>query len=144
METIEIDWDIHKAIENERRGFDENPRLALRRLLGLPEPKAEPSKGSLTTSSGIDWAEDGVVVPHGSAARMIYNHGRQTIEGQFLDGKLVVNGKGYKSLSAAARHSARTKAGRKPSLNGWHYWEVQLPGESKWTRMGDLRDANYR
>ena len=40
MQRIEIDWDIHQAIEAERRGFGEEPYLALRRLLNLPPPAA--------------------------------------------------------------------------------------------------------
>ena len=35
MRTIKIDFDIHKRIEMERRGFDDPPNAALRRLLGL-------------------------------------------------------------------------------------------------------------
>ena len=38
MEKIEIDWDIHKLIEAERKGFDEPQYVALRRLLKLPPP----------------------------------------------------------------------------------------------------------
>jgi hypothetical protein len=145
LRPIEIDWDIYKAIEVERRDFDEPQFLALRRLLGLPEQKADPNQIAEARiekelSVGRSWYEDGVQVPHGSDARMRYDYNRQIYEGKFLDGRLVVNGKSYDSLSRAANSLARTKAGSKTQLNGWKYWEVRLPGKNNWERLEDLRD----
>ena len=152
LKPIEIDWDIHRAIDAERRGFDEAPYHALRRLLGLPD-LAEAEIASKPTSfenkksdsnAGIPWVEDGVEIPHGSLARMSYNHGRQNFDGTFLNGKLVVNGRSYKTLSSAASDIAVTKKGRKTQLNGWLYWEVKFPGEDVWMRLEDLRKAEFR
>ena len=39
VRTIEIDFDIHKLIETERRSFAESPNMVLRRLLNLGEAK---------------------------------------------------------------------------------------------------------
>lgn len=141
LRTLEIDWDIHKMIEGERRGFDEAPYLALRRLLGLNEPPVElPTTVPCSpVSEGMPWIEDGVQIPHGSLARMKYYYGRQTYEGRFLNGQLVVNGSRYDALSPAANDLAITKGGKKTQLNGWNYWEVQLPGENAWVRLRDLR-----
>src|SRR5690349_10706809 len=101
LQKIEIDWDIHKLIEGERRSFDEPPYVALRRLLKLPESKAAPVAAARTAVSGeTPWTEDGVSVPHGSLARMEYGRGSQTYEGQFLNGQLVVDGQSFDSLSA--------------------------------------------
>ncbi|MGO4837182.1 hypothetical protein AB4144_33530, partial [Rhizobiaceae sp. 2RAB30] len=92
FQKIDIDWDIHRMIEAERRGFDEPPHVALRRLLKLPPP--EPcSPEPAPVSSGLAWREDNVEVPHGSDARMAYQRGRQVYEGKFLDGKLVIGGR---------------------------------------------------
>ena len=135
LSRIEIDFDIHKLIETERRSFDEPPYVALRRLLGLPD--LEPSVENLKVSSlddGQPWSDSGVEVPHGSLARMKYNYGRELYEGQFLDGLLVVNGQKFRSLSTAASELAGK------SLNGWLYWEAQFPGTRIWRRLGDLRD----
>lgn len=141
MEKIEIDWDIHQLIERERRGFDEPPFTALRRLLKLPEPIASaPSQPKPDAhGSGTPWTEDGVSVPHGSAARMEYDRGRQVYEGQFLNGRLVVNGQSFKTLSAAASTIAVTKGGSKTNLNGWNYWHAKFPGETRWRLLGELR-----
>jgi len=138
LQKIDIDWDIHKLIEGERRGFDEPPFMALRRLLKLP-PLEAAKPVAPAPSAGRAWVEDGVEVPHGSAARMTYLRGTQVYEGQFLNGKLVVNGKEYLTLSAAADDLAVTKKGTKTSLNGWNYWEVMFPGDTKWTSLSSLR-----
>jgi hypothetical protein len=136
--TIEIDFDIHKMIEAERRSFSEKPYLALRRLLGLPD-MAVPAEAHNIPASGRAWEEDGVKIPHGSLARMEYARGSQKYEGRFLDGYLVVNGTKYSSLSAAASALATTRSGSNPSLNGWNYWEVQLPGSDLWELMEHKR-----
>ncbi|MEI5677674.1 MULTISPECIES: hypothetical protein [unclassified Mesorhizobium] len=138
LQKIEIDWDIHKLIEAERRGFDEPPYLALRRLLKLP-PLQESDVVGVETA-GVAWSEDGVVVPHGAYARMTYLRGRQVYEGRFLNGKLIVEGKVFDALSTAANAVAKTKDGTAPNLNGWNYWEVRLPGETEWRYLKALRD----
>lgn len=141
MQKIEIDWDIYKAIETERRGFDEPPYIALRRLLKLPPP-APASTAIEPINSGIPWSEDGVTVPHGSAARMEYLRGSQVYEGQFLNGRLVVNGQSFDTLSAAASALAVTKGGSKTNLNGWQYWTAKFPGEKAWRSLGDMRRSH--
>ena len=140
LQKIEIDWEIHKLIESERRGFDEPPYKALRRLLGLPEnSEHEMTQKPTAVSTGVPWIEDGVVVPHGSLARMEYDYGRQVYEGKFLNGKLVVNGMEFDTLSGAASEVAITKAGLKTQLNGWLYWKVKFPGETDWKALSRLR-----
>ena len=142
MKTIDIDWDIHKMIETERLGFDEPPYVALRRLLKLPAPELKPE--ATTVATGTPWTEDGVAIPHGSKARMEYLRGAQVYEGEFLNGALVVGEQSFDTLSAAASGLAVTKDGKKTSLNGWNYWSVKLPGQSKWRSMADLRRKRGR
>ena len=139
MEKIEIDWDIHKLIESERQGFDEAPYLALRRLLNLPPPAQPETAPAKILAAGIPWTEDGVIVPHGSLARMEYLRGSQVYEGQFLNGRLVVEGQSFDTLSAAASALAVTKEGTKTKLNGWNYWKAKFPGESKWRPLIEMR-----
>jgi hypothetical protein len=140
LKTIEIDFDIHKMIEAERKGFGEPEYIALRRLLKLPKPSTDVPQADEIKSDGIPFQEDGVEILHGSDARMLYMRGTQLYEGKFLDGKLVVDGVAYPTLSAAASDLARTKEGKKTSLNGWLYWEVRAAGKSRWEKMSDLRD----
>ncbi|MCO6385029.1 hypothetical protein [Oceanicola sp. 502str15] len=140
FKTIEIDFEIHKMIEAVRKGFHEPEYVALRRLLALPEPSSDEAEDDDINREGIPFTEDGVEILHGSYARMRYLRGTQQYEGQFLDGKLVVEGVAYPTLSAAASDLARTKEGKKTSLNGWLYWEVKVPGTSRWIKLSDLRD----
>ncbi|OYW46000.1 MAG: hypothetical protein B7Z08_08505 [Sphingomonadales bacterium 32-68-7] len=137
--TIEIDFDIHKLIEAERRSFSEKPLHALRRLLHLPALTVSDQSSDTDGATGQAWVEDGVVIPHGSYARMEYGRGSQRYEGRFLNGFLVVNGTPFRSLSSAASSLAKTKRGANPSLNGWNYWQVQLPGSDRWDLMEHLR-----
>lgn len=140
LQSIDVDWDIYKMIETERGSFDEPHYVALRRLLKLPAVKSLQEPAPIT-ENGRPWIEDGVEVPHGSLARMEYLRGSQIYEGRFLNGKLIVNGKSYDALSAAASALAKTKDGSKPSLNGWLYWKVKFPGETRWRSLGDMRQS---
>ena len=142
MQKIDIDWDIHKLIEAERTSFDEPPYVALRRLLKLPPLKAAAATATVRPDGGgVPWTDSGVTVPHGSLARMEYLRGSQVYEGQFLNGRLVVNEQALDSLSAAADALAVTKVGKKPSLNGWLYWKAKFPGETRWRLLNDMRRA---
>ncbi len=141
LQSIDVDWDIYKLVETERRSFEEPHYVALRRLLKLPDLKAPPNPEAET---GLPWIEDDVEVPHGSLARMEYLRGSQVYEGRFINGKLVVNGKSYVSLSAAAGALAKTKDGSKPSLNGWLYWKVRFPKETVWRSLGEMRQSKRR
>lgn len=133
--TIEIDFDIHKLIEAERRGFDEAPNETLRRLLKLGAAVG-PAISPKPAPKGRPWSGDGVVLAHGTKLRMSYN-GR-TYEGQILDGKWVVEGKTFSSPSGAASGTATTKKGTKTRLDGWIYWEVKPAGADGWTRLDSL------
>ncbi len=148
MEKIEIDWEIHQMIEAERKGFGEPQYVALRRLLGLGARPATPPPETTRTvqalGEGVPWTKDGVTVPHGTPARMEYGRASwsQVYNGQFLNGRLVVNGRSFETLSAAAKALAVTKDGKKASLDGWLYWKVKLPGDMEWRSLGDMRRGN--
>jgi hypothetical protein len=141
---IEIDFDIYKLIEGERKGFDEPQYIALRRLLKLPEKQIVEVVEAVPMGEGRSWREGLVEVPHGALARMEYDRGRQVYEGKFLDGKIVVGGNSYESLSEAAKALAVSKKGASPSLNGWKYWSAKLPGEQKWRSLWDMRAEGSR
>jgi hypothetical protein len=133
--AIEIDFDVYKLIEAERRGFNDSPLAALRRLLKLGEATRAPSQEQ---PSGRPWVHKGLSLPHGTALRMEYN--RHIHEGQVVDGRWLVEGQLYDSPSAAAVGVARTKNGVQTTLNGWHYWQVQQPGSNRWVQLKYLSD----
>ena len=106
----------------------------------MPPPAADSGAAlAVNVGGGQAWTDSGVTVPHGSLARMEYLRGSQVYEGQFLNGKLVVNGQSFDTLSSAADALAVTKDGKKPSLNGWLYWKARFPGETKWRSLNDMR-----
>lgn len=136
--TIEIDFDVHKAIEQERRGFSEHPNLALRRLLKLGPVNAGPSGAARSVSpGGRGWAGKGVTLPHGTNVQMEYNN--RKYEGVIDNGDWLIDGKRFPSPSAAASGVAITKSGKHTSLDGWVYWRVKIPGHAEWTALSQLR-----
>lgn len=139
MRSIEIDFDVHKKIEMERRGFDESPNDVLRRLLGLGKDKGQGEGGAKGDPAGRAWSSKGVWLPHGTKLRMRYNGRSYT--GAIADGLWIAEGKTFNSPSSAARGVASTKAGKPPQLDGWKYWEALLPNTGTWVPISDLRDA---
>ena len=137
MRTIEIDFEVHKRIELERTGFNESPNAVLRRLLGINEASPASTKPA---PSGRSWAGKGVTLPHGTELRMEYN-GR-LYNGRIDHGRWLVEGKEFKSPSAAASGVAITKAGRHTSLDGWIYWYVKRPGDFDWVALSSLRTSD--
>lgn len=140
--TIEIDFDVHKRIEAERQGFDDTPNDALRRLLKLgPADKKtqEPKQGGRVIDlEGRPWRGKGVTLPHGTPLQMEYN--RTVHDGVIDDGEWSVEGKRFKSPSAAAGGVAVTKKGNHTSLDGWIYWKAKLPGDDRWTPIKALKN----
>ena len=134
MRTIEVDFDVHKRIEMERRGFDEPPNVALRRLIGLPE--AHPQSTIQSASAGSGWSGDGVELPNGTRTRMAYN--RIAHHGVIEGNEWSVGGQRFASPSGAMA-VARTRRGRQTRLDGWKYWEVLLPGSEEWVPLDSLR-----
>jgi hypothetical protein len=134
--TIEIDFDVHKLVENERKSFAETPNDALRRLLGLPNRISAKSSEKVVKATR-SWSDEGITLPHGTALKMTYN-GRQH-EGRIVDGKWYVDGKTFDSPSGAASGVALTKGGKRTRLDGWIYWQVRVPGDASWTPISVLR-----
>lgn len=130
LSPIEIDFDVHKRIETERKSFTETPNEVLRRLLLIDSTP-------IPSSTARGWSGKGVSLPHGSEIRMKYN-GRMH-SGVIQDGEWVVEGQKYKSPSGAAGGVARTKRGERTNLDGWNYWQFRRPGDSHWTPIIALK-----
>lgn len=165
LHNIGIDVEIHRIIESARQSFDEDATDILKRLLKADSGRvtiANMDKVDETRKANVEqarareaapiidrtpggrrreWQSEGVAVPHGTPARFVYQRGKQTIEGTFLNGDLVVDGKRYSTLSEAANSIARTRGGKQTRLNGWAYWQVRMPGTERWQTMADLRDG---
>lgn len=136
MRTIEIDFDIHRLIQLERRSFDEPDYIALRRLLKLGPP-TEAAAAEAEDRKLRAWSKGGITLPHGTELRMEYNGVLHL--GRIADGHWEVEGHREKSPSGAASAVARTKDGGPVNINGKSYWQIRRPGDTDWVAYADLR-----
>lgn len=134
LRTIEIDFDIYKVIQAERRTFSEPEYSALRRLLGLgdptPSPRPQPAESQATGGVSVG---AGVYLPNGTKLRMTL-HGQKHLA-EVRDGAIHVNNGREYTLSGAAMRIT------KYNVNGWRVWYAQLPGSEEWKSLLALRRA---
>lgn len=134
MRTIEIDFDVYKALILRRSSEEVSENDVLRDLLGLPPKKSTgPAAASAGPAPG-DWVTRGARFPTGTEFRA--NYRGQTYLGRVQDGALMINGKSFSSPSAAARHVTRN------NVNGWNFWECRLPGQAGWKTIKALRSPS--
>ena len=139
--------DPARAVANEigvsriAKGFRTEIKQLVRLSGGVEAPIAEagdqpPAEANDQPTSDA-WTGSGVMLPGGTKLRMTYNG--QVHLGRIENGEWAVGGNCYKSPSDAAGGAATTKAGGRPSLNGWIYWYISFPGSDDWTLLSDLR-----
>ena len=131
MRTIDVDFDVFKAITVRRPDENVTENDVLRQLLGLP-----PLHGVNVTTQGEDaspggWITKGVRFPLGTEFRAQYKG--QTILGKVENGALVIGGRRFDSPSAAAVFITKNP------VNGWRFWECRFPGQATWRLIGGLR-----
>lgn len=146
LRPIDIDIEVHRHIEQHRTSFGQTPNDILRELFGLPVSAARGAgrageDGEQPPVTG-DWSWKGVTLPSGTELRMTYN-GR-THTGVVSGGAWQIAGATYTSPSSAADALARSRDGKRVSLNGWALWEARKPNTGTWIRLDDLRPATSR
>jgi len=132
MRTIEVDFDVFKALTLRRPSEDISENDVLRDLLGL-STKRGPSPPSGAVSAPGDWVTKGVRFPAGTEFRATYKG--QTWLARVEGGALVRDGKRYDSPSAAAVSITDNP------VNGWTFWECRLPGQAGWKIIKTLRKS---
>lgn len=134
LRQIGIDLDVHRHLESKRSSFGQTPNDILRGIFGLPT-KALPAAPAEPATNGAGeigaWSGKGATLPAGTKLRMTYIGKLHT--GVIEGGGWAVEGGHYESPSAAA------DAATGKSLNGWLYWQVQLPGSDEWKPISALR-----
>lgn len=132
MHTIQVDFDVFKALTTRRASEEVTENDILRQLLGLPTRKGTPNQPHAPVPG--DWITKGVRFPVGTEFRATYKG--QTHLGRVEGGALVLSGKRFDSPSAAAM----SITGNKP-VNGWTFWECRSPGQAGWTMIKSLRKS---
>lgn len=128
MQTIDVDFEVFKALTMHRKSEDVTYNDVIRDLLKLPPafPTAVPAG-----PSADDWMAQGVRFPAGSEFQKTYKGKLYTAKVE--RGALYYNGKPYDSPSAAGAAVAGY------FVNGWTFWEVRVPGSSRWRVMDSFR-----
>jgi hypothetical protein len=129
MPSIEVDFDVFKAITTRRPSEEVTENDVLREMFHL-RPKTSAPTSSDERAPG-DWIAKGVRFPVGTEFRAKYKG--EIYLARVEGGALVLNGEAFDSPSNAAM--AITKS----PVNGWVFWECRLPGKSRWQMIKSLR-----
>jgi Protein of unknown function (DUF2924) len=141
MMTIEIDFEVYKALTARRADEATTYNDVLRTLLGLGQPAAGLRRlfgfGGKTPSSTSpesgrsDWIYKGIRFPTGTELRA--KHKGELHKARIERGGIAVGGKRFATPSDAARAVTGT------NVNGWRFWQCRLPGETGWRGLDALR-----
>ncbi len=132
MRQIEIDFDVFKELTAKLENESDSYNDVMRRLLKLKAPA--PSKLSIAKQAGKPWVSKGVNFDHETKFRV--NYKGQMYTAHVNDGRLMISEHGASSsLSHAARLITNT------SVDGWIFWEVKRPTDTRWHKAGELRKS---
>ncbi|MBS0422358.1 MAG: DUF2924 domain-containing protein [Proteobacteria bacterium] len=129
MPSIDVDFEVYKALIARRPTEDVSENDVLRQLLRLPPQSAAAVKSNSPRPE--DWVTKGVRLPAGTELRATYKG--QIHLARVDSGALIYNDERFNSPSAAAMRITRNP------VNGWTFWEYRLPGQSRWNALKDLR-----
>jgi hypothetical protein len=130
MRTIEIDFDVFKALTLRRPSESVTENEVLRMLLGLPAKQQDTSSAAGDPAAG-DWLSKGVRFPAGTEFRATYKG--QTYLARVENAALLLDGERFDTPSAAAMSITKNP------VNGWTFWECRLPGQPSWQIIRGLR-----
>jgi hypothetical protein len=128
MQSIDIDFEVFKALTIMRNSEKESYNDVLRGLLKLPSLSTKHFSDANTDS---DWVTKGIHFPEGTEFRARYK-GRN-YEAQVRGGSLHLDGKTFNSVSSAAMSITQSP------VNGWIFWECRFPGQSTWKNIRTLK-----
>lgn len=132
MHTIEVDFEVLKALMALRTTEEFTYNDVIRDLLKLEKRQATPSLAESSGPRPNDWVIKGVRFAEGTEFRA--RHDGQTLLARVQGAKLVLHGKQYDSPSAAAQAITGY------AVNGWVFWEFRRPG-AEWRPMNSARLA---
>lgn len=135
MHTIEVEFDVLKALMAQRESEDVSYNDVIRKMLQDSGKLPESVKPKMTPPAVValadDWIYKGVRFPVGTEFRADYKGERHY--GRVDRGGMIVNGERATSPSQAAYIITKN------AVNGWRFWECRFPGESGWIVLRDVR-----
>lgn len=134
MRTIEVSEDVFRELQRRAEPFVDEPDDVIRRLLALAPGEAAREPANAT---GSDLVSSVGRVPHGASLRATYR-GREYYA-EVSNGRIIWDGKSYDSLSSAAVGVIQSTGARRPTENGWRFWEVQDPETKGWKEASHYR-----
>ena len=129
VSTIEIDFDVFKALTNRRASETTTYNDVLRELLGMSSAThgevSDPTKGC--TMQGVFFSE-------GTLFQVVY---KGSIHRAQIKGSHWVGDDGQVRRSPSDAASAITKN----NVNGWRFWSFKRPTDASFRKMRVLQDA---
>ena len=136
MRSVDIDFDVFKALTAQLQSESDTYNAALRRLLGLTT-SASPATTTSQKPEEKPWVSKGVMFDHETQFRA--NYKGQMYFAWAENGRLLVSNKGGKGASSSLSHAARLITNT--SVDGWTFWEVKRPIDSVWRKASELRNG---
>jgi hypothetical protein len=156
---IDIDFEVFKALTNMRESEADTYNHVLRRLLDLPPSPPATSLQDLLASAPRKTGLLGS--PKGSSLGVggILDQITQALGGAWFNGVHLPDGTKFRATYKGGNHSAEIKNGHwvdsegnvrtSPSdaasaisgtnVNGWRFWQVLRPGDSRWLKLDELK-----
>jgi hypothetical protein len=128
--SIDIDFDVFKALTARRNSADTSENDVLRELLGLDASKASDGNGQSSAPASGVWTSEGVDFPVGTKLRHRFRGGR-IVEARITAKGVEYDGTPHGGLSPAAAAASGHQA------NGWQFWQVET--RSGWRKADSLR-----
>jgi hypothetical protein len=127
MVTIDIEFDVYKALTARRSSESVTYNDVIREILKLPK---EAAARNAPTQKGATFK--GVFFPEGTQFRATYKGRAYTAE--IRDGV-------WKDSNGITRNSPSESAVKitGKNWNGWRFWYCKRPGETSWTLIDGLR-----
>lgn len=130
--SIDIDFDVFKALTARRKSADTSENDVLRVLLGLgpAERSIGEAQGSAALADEV-WTSEGVDFAVGTKLRHRFRGGR-IVQARITAHGVEYDGETHGGLSPAAAAASGHQA------NGWQFWELQT--RSGWRKADSLRN----
>lgn len=142
MPSIEISSELYVRLQQMMERPDRTPSDVIWRLVQEHDvPRAERPTSetgwSIKPTEGL--STGGTVIPNGLRLRGRY--GRTGVaNAEVREGVIKYNGGTFESPSSAAIAASQDLGAKTTSVNGWRWWEYEMPGRpGDWRRLDTLR-----